>query len=300
MPRTLPWPKTAKQPVVAVLTKPSPSRAPAHRARKRFGQNFLVDDNIIGRIIATINPQSDDTLVEIGPGQGAITGPLLEHCSTLSVVELDRDLIELLRNKFLNHSGLQIYQGDALKTDFGQFQHNSKPLRVVGNLPYNISTPLIFHLLDFVSNTNHNTTLRIRGGIRDMHFMLQKEVVDRMAATPGQKSYGRLSVMVQYYCQVQPLFLVPPRAFQPMPKVESAIVRLIPFQEPPYPALDIEHLKRLVNACFQQRRKTLRNTLKQLVRADQMDKLDIDLAARPETLSVADFVYLSNLLNHDN
>ena len=205
-----------------------------HQARKRFGQNFLTDQNIIDKIISAVAPVPGQNLVEIGPGQGAITGPLLERCKQLNVVELDRDLIPLLEQKFCQHPGLCIHQGDALKTDFKQFYSDGQPLRIIGNLPYNISTPLLFHLLIFNQY------------IDDMYFMLQKEVVDRMAATSGEKHYGRLSVMVQYFCSVQPLFPVPPRAFRPVPKVESAIVQLRPYTEPPYVANDPKLLSKLV------------------------------------------------------
>ncbi|MEH6468350.1 MAG: 16S rRNA (adenine(1518)-N(6)/adenine(1519)-N(6))-dimethyltransferase RsmA [Porticoccus sp.] len=253
-----------------------------HQARKRFGQNFLVDHNIIDKIVSAIAPAPGQNLIEIGPGQGAITGPVLEKCPQLNVVELDRDLIPILQKKFQQYPDFHIHQGDALKTDFGQFYLEGKPLRIIGNLPYNISTPLMFHLLSF------------SGQIRDMYFMLQKEVVTRLAAAPRDKNYGRLSVMVQYYCKVQPLFQVPPSAFRPAPKVESAIVRLLPYPEPPYPADDLQLLSRLVRACFQQRRKTMRNTLKLMLKAEQLEQLDIDLTRRPETLSVEDFVQLSN------
>jgi 16S rRNA (adenine1518-N6/adenine1519-N6)-dimethyltransferase len=253
-----------------------------HQARKRFGQNFLVDNNIIEKIVSAIAPNSSQNLIEIGPGQGAITGPVLEKCPRLNVIELDRDLIPLLQKKFHQYPELHIHQGDALKTDFSQFYREGKPLRIIGNLPYNISTPLMFHLLSF------------SGQIRDMYFMLQKEVVTRLAAMPGDKNYGRLSIMVQYYCQVEPLFQVPPTAFRPAPKVESAIVRLLPYPEPPYPTDDLQLLSRLVRACFQQRRKTMRNTLKHMLNAEQLEQLGIDLTRRPETLSVEDFVVLSN------
>ena len=255
-----------------------------HQARKRFGQNFLVDHNIIAKIVAAIAPKPTDNLIEIGPGQGAITEPVLSRCPTLKVLELDRDLIPLLKAKFQHYLSLQIHQGDALKTDFGQFYEVGHPLRIIGNLPYNISTPLLFHLLSYSDK------------IHDMHFMLQKEVVDRLAATPGSNHYGRLSVMVQYHSQVQPLFPVPPGSFRPAPKVDSAIVRILPYSQPPHPAKDPANMSRLVNACFQQRRKTIRNTLKHLVSAQQLEMLDIDLSLRPEKLDVADFVHLSNQL----
>lgn len=266
------------------------STAPVHRARKRFGQNFLVDDGIIRRIVRAIHPQAGDNLVEIGPGKGAITSQLLASCPTLQVVELDRDLIPILLAQFIaSYPELQIHQADALKFDFASLLQDSgpkagQPLRIVGNLPYNISTPLIFHLLSYA------------GRVKDMHFMLQKEVVERLAAGPDDKAYGRLSIMVQYYCRVENLFPVPPQCFSPQPKVDSAIVRLIPHTELPHPARDIRVLEKLVNTAFQQRRKTLRNALKQLIPAEHIDSLDVDTGKRPENLSLADFVRLSDQL----
>lgn len=258
----------------------------AHQARKRFGQNFLTDQNIIDKIISAVAPTPGQNLVEIGPGQGAITGPLLERCQRLNVVELDRDLVPLLEQKFRQYPGLHIHQGDALKTDFKQFYSDAHPLRIIGNLPYNISTPLLFHLLSFNEQ------------IQDMYFMLQKEVVDRMAALPGEKHYGRLSIMVQYYCKVQPLFPVPPGAFRPVPKVESAIVQLRPYTELPYVAKDLKLLSKLVRTCFQQRRKTIKNSLKLFLDTAQLqclaDDLQLDLRLRPENLGVEDFVRISN------
>ncbi|AOS96754.1 Ribosomal RNA small subunit methyltransferase A [Microbulbifer aggregans] len=255
-----------------------------HKARKRFGQNFLVDENIIERIVRAIAPKEEDRLVEIGPGQGAITELLLKRCPSLTAVELDRDLIPLLKFKFRDYPDFSIIEQDALKFDFGSLAGDDQ-LRIVGNLPYNISTPLLFHLLGF------------RGKIRDMHFMLQKEVVDRLSAVPGNKSYGRLSVMVQYHCRVQGLFPVPPQSFRPAPKVDSAIVRLVPHANPPYPADDEDLLERLVNVAFQQRRKTLRNAIKPLYPDLDVSELSIDASRRPETLSVKEFVELANHLS---
>ena len=257
-----------------------------HRARKRFGQNFLQDDTIIRGIVQAISPKPTDNLVEIGPGKGAITEHLLAACPTLDVVELDRDLIPILLASFISrYPNFTIHQQDALKFDFESLtEGGQKPLRIVGNLPYNISTPLIFHLLSF------------KDCVADMHFMLQKEVVERMAAEPNHKNYGRLGVMVQYYCQVEKLFDVPPESFDPRPKVDSAIVRLTPHKTLPWQAIDVDLLSRLVNAAFQQRRKTIRNALKQLVNADTMEALDIDTSVRPENLSIADFVSISNEL----
>lgn len=253
-----------------------------HKARKRFGQNFLNDPGIISRIVRSISPKADDNIVEIGPGQGAITSQILELCPNLNVVELDRDLIPILLAQFASYKGFKIHQADALKFDFTSLYQDTKPLRIVGNLPYNISTPLIFHLLSYQEK------------VQDMHFMLQKEVVERMAADPSQKAYGRLGIMVQYYCKVDNLFHVPPECFSPRPKVDSAIVRLVPHTTLPYTAKNIGLMERLVNAAFQQRRKTLRNTLKHFISKEQMETLDIDTGLRPENLSVADYVRLSD------
>ncbi|MGH1440536.1 MAG: 16S rRNA (adenine(1518)-N(6)/adenine(1519)-N(6))-dimethyltransferase RsmA [Cellvibrionaceae bacterium] len=254
-----------------------------HRARKRFGQNFLNDTTIIEHIVRSISPKPDDNLVEIGPGQGAITAPLLSACDKLNVIEIDQDLIPILLAQFANYKDFKIHREDALKFDFSVLAA-TKPLRIVGNLPYNISTPLIFHLLSFQDK------------IADMHFMLQKEVVERLASEENEKHYGRLSVMVQYYCQVEYLFEVPPESFDPQPKVDSAIVKLTPHTTLPYVANDISILKKLVNTCFQQRRKTLRNSLKKLITQEQMDALTIDTSLRPENISVKEYVELSNII----
>lgn len=255
-----------------------------HRARKRFGQNFLRDTGIISRIVACIRPQKGQRLVEIGPGQGAITEQLLEATGSLDAIELDRDLITGLRTQFFAYPDFKLHQADALKFDFNAFKGDGPALRVVGNLPYNISTPLIFHLL------------AARDAIADMHFMLQKEVVARLVATPGSHAWGRLSVMTQYFCQVDSLFDVPPEAFVPRPKVDSAIVRLVPYAQLPYPANDYTAFESLVRTGFSQRRKTLRNNLKGLLSADQITALGIDPARRPETLSLEEWVRLANTL----
>lgn len=261
------------------------SRPPqAHRARKRFGQNFLVDERLIGHIVRSIAPQAEDNIVEIGPGKGAITGLLLEHCPRLNVIELDRDLIPVLLAQFARYRDFKIHQADALKFDFTTLTKAQSPLRVVGNLPYNISTPLIFHLLSYQSQ------------IADMHFMLQKEVVERLAAAPDEKNYGRLSIMAQYYCAVENLFAVPPESFQPAPKVDSAIVRLTPHTALPHPVHHLDKFEHLVKTAFSQRRKTLRNSLKSLGVEMSADHLNIDLAKRAENLSLADYVNLSNQL----
>ena len=254
-----------------------------HRARKRFGQNFLHDPVIVRRIIGAIDPKPGERLVEIGPGQGAITLPLLRACGTLHVIELDRDLVQPLADKARDIGQIVIHQQDALRFDFSGLGDQGG-LRVVGNLPYNISTPLLFHLIDQSEY------------IQDMHFMLQKEVVDRLAAIPGGSDYGRLSVMIQYYCRVEPLFRVGPGAFRPAPKVESAFVRLIPHARPPVAATDIACLAMLVRQAFSQRRKTLRNSLKGLLTADEIAHTGTDPAARPETISLRQYVALADRL----
>ncbi|MFT6914378.1 MAG: 16S rRNA (adenine1518-N6/adenine1519-N6)-dimethyltransferase [Motiliproteus sp.] len=254
-----------------------------HQARKRFGQNFLQDQGVIRSIIRTINPKPGQHLVEIGPGLGALTEEILSGCGELDVVELDRDLIPILRTKFFSYGdSFRIHQADALKFDFQSLAGDQRPLRVIGNLPYNISTPLIFHLLSY----NHL--------IEDMYFMLQKEVVDRLAAKPGDSAYGRLGIMAQYYCEVSSLFPVGPESFHPQPKVHSAIVKLRPYTEPPIPADCITDFKDLVRIAFGQRRKTLRNNLKKLLPGEEIESLGIDPGLRPETLSLTDFVRLAN------
>lgn len=255
-----------------------------HKARKRFGQNFLIDEQIITGIVRAVAPRKDDVIVEIGPGKGAITELLAEATNHLRVIELDRDLVPWLKVKFEKHPDFQLFQADALKFNFSELVKANQRFRVVGNLPYNISTPLIFHLLSYADR------------IHDMHFMLQKEVVKRMAAQPGESAYGRLGIMVQYFCQVDDLFDVPPESFDPAPKVDSAIVRLIPHKELPVKANHFSTLEKLVNIAFQQRRKTLRNSLKQLISAEQMENFPVDLSLRPEEISLAEYVQISNLL----
>ena len=238
---------------------------------------------MINRIIATVAPKPREHLVEIGPGQGAITGGLLRAANRLDVVELDRDLIQPLRASLGGLGELRVHNHDALEFAFCRLVENSERLRIVGNLPYNISTPLLFHLLDQA------------GCIDDMHFMLQKEVVDRMTADPCCKAYGRLSVMVQSRCEALPLFDIPPSAFNPAPKVNSTFVRVTPFPEPRFVIDDPPFFSRLVAQSFNQRRKTLRNSLKELVTAEQMIRADVDPGLRAERLEVADFVRLANL-----
>jgi len=255
-----------------------------HQARKRFGQNFLRDPHFIERMIAAIQPKAGQRLVEIGPGLGALTLPLLRHATRLEAVELDRDLVEELARRCADAGELLIHQGDALKFDFAALRTDERKLRVVGNLPYNISTPLIFHLLEALAD------------VEDMHFLLQKEVVDRLAAPPGSDSYGRLSVMVQYYCRVESLFIVPPGAFTPVPKVDSAYVRLLPHAKRPVEVNDVRALSRLVAQAFSQRRKTLRNSLKGLLNEAEIEAAGVDPSIRPEQLDLAAFARLTDRL----
>ncbi|MGI0153326.1 MULTISPECIES: 16S rRNA (adenine(1518)-N(6)/adenine(1519)-N(6))-dimethyltransferase RsmA [Pseudidiomarina] len=252
-----------------------------HRARKRFGQNFLHDEFVINDIVDAINPQPGQALIEIGPGLAALTEPVVERSQHLTVVELDRDLADRLEQHPFLASKLNVFRGDALKTDFRQF-YQGQPLRVFGNLPYNISTPIIFHLLEHLEV------------IGDMHFMLQKEVVERLAAEPNSKAYGRISVAIQQACAVEPVLMVPPGAFIPPPKVESAVVRLTPYTESPYPVHSRSDLQKVCLMAFNMRRKTIRNNLKQLCTDEQLEQLGIDPNARPETLSVADYCRLAN------
>ena len=255
-----------------------------HVAKKRFGQNFLTDQGVIDSLVDAISPKAYDLMVEIGPGLGALTKPLLQKLDMLHVVEVDRDIIDWMQKEYAKKS-ITIHNSDALKFDFGSLGKN---LRVVGNLPYNISTPILFHLLD---NVRH---------ITDMHFMLQKEVVERMVAEPSTAAYGRLSVMLQYRLQMEYLFTVPPEAFDPAPKVESAFVRCVPHATLPYVANDETLFAKVVTAAFGQRRKTLRNTLKGLLDDDGFSALNIDSQQRAENLGVAEFVAIANYLSDIN
>jgi 16S rRNA (adenine1518-N6/adenine1519-N6)-dimethyltransferase len=254
-----------------------------HRARKRFGQHFLHDRNVIDKILLAISPRPGDCLIEIGPGLGAITLPLLERCGSLTAVELDRDVIPRLEAAAAGKGTLHIVQGDALKTDLRTLMHAGSKMRLVGNLPYNISTPLLFHFLAQAD------------AVQDMHFMLQKEVVQRMAAGPGGKEYGRLTVMLAVRCRVEPLFNIGAGAFSPPPKVESAFVRLTPHTAPPFPIDDPMRFARLVTQAFSHRRKTLRNALQGTVDEARIRAAGIDPGMRPETVSPADYARLSNL-----
>lgn len=253
-----------------------------HRARKRFGQHFLTDPGVIDAIIRAVHPTSDDVVVEIGPGQGAITDALARNAGHLHAVELDRDLVARLRHQYEGNSKVTVHEADALQFDFSSL---GDQLRVVGNLPYNISTPLLFHLLKY------------RDRILDMHFMLQKEVVARMAASPGSKAYGRLGIMLGCHLNVESLFDVEREAFDPPPDVTSAVVRLDPLPDDTYEIKNEAGLSTLVATAFMQRRKTLRNALKKEVDAADFEALGIDAGVRPEQVSIADYIRLSNHLD---
>ena len=257
-----------------------------HVTKKRFGQHFLHDRNVLQRIVEYVSPQPGDSIVEIGPGEGALTLPLLRAAGRLTTIELDRDLIEPLRTRASGVGELTIVHRDVLAVDFGELARRSAgtTIRVVGNLPYNISTPILFHCLDHAA------------AIRDMHFMLQKEVVDRMAAAPGSKTYGRLSVMLQLRCSVEPLFDVPPAAFSPPPKVDSAVVRLVPLPAERLPQADFAIIDRVVRAAFGQRRKTLNNALRGVADANDLAAAGIDSRARAEQLAPASFVALARVI----
>lgn len=255
----------------------------AHRPRKRFGQHFLRDAGVIGRIVAAIDPRPGQRLVEIGPGEGVLTGPVLARAGRLDVVELDRDLATTLARRLGEPQGLVIHQADALDFDFSGLASDG-PMRVIGNLPYNISTPLLFHLFDQAE------------AIEDMVFMLQKEVVDRLVAEPGSRQYGRLSVMASYHCEMAWLFDVPPEAFEPPPKVDSAIIRMRPRVLSASERALRPDLDRVVKAAFGQKRKTLRNSLKNLLDAERIEATGVDPAARPETLSLDRFLALARAL----
>lgn len=251
-----------------------------HNPRKRFGQNFLIDQQVIAHIIDAIYPQKNDRIIEIGPGLGALTRPLLQVVDHLDVVELDRDIVDKLDKEFPKEK-LTIHSTDALKFDFSIL---GSGLRIIGNLPYNISTPLLFHLSQFSEQ------------ILDMHFMLQKEVVERMVGMPSTSDYGRLSIMLQYRFDMEYVFSVPAESFRPVPKVESAIVRMIPRHKASMNAKDEALFSQIVSAAFSQRRKTLRNTLNHHLKPDDFAFLGIDPGLRAENLSVAQFVAITNYL----
>ena len=254
-----------------------------HQPRKRFGQHFLHDAGIINGIVAAVNPMPGDHLVEIGPGEGAITLPLLQRAQRMTVIELDRDLVPRIAAMTASLGDVDVIQADVLKVDLVELAGDRK-LRIVGNLPYNISSPILFHCIDQLD------------AINDMHFMLQKEVVDRMAAEPGSKVYGRLSVMLQLACVVEPLFDVPPSAFRPPPKVNSAIVRLIPRPANQRPLAFMPNISHIVRAAFGQRRKTLSNALNGVASAAQIREAGIDPTDRAERLAPAAFVRLAQVV----
>jgi 16S rRNA (adenine1518-N6/adenine1519-N6)-dimethyltransferase len=254
-----------------------------HRARKRFGQHFLHDQNIIHKIISALNPKPGENIIEIGPGQGALTLPLLKRCQKLTAIELDRDLIPILQHKSSSLGELSLVNQDVLTFELSELAL-TPPYRLVGNLPYNISTPLMFHLLKSSSL------------ISDMIFMLQKEVAQRIIATPHNKLYGKLSVMLQYYCASEYLFDVPPGCFSPPPKVDSAVIRLRPYATPPVAVNDIDLLETVVSAAFNQRRKTITNSLKNLLDKGKIAALGIDPTARAENLTLQDFVQLTQAM----
>ena len=250
-----------------------------HQPRKRFGQNFLQDHGVIADIVAAIGPQPGEKIVEIGPGLGALSRPLLAALGQLDAIEIDRDLAAVLQNELAPR--LTLHQGDVLKFDFHTL---GSDLRIVGNLPYNISTPLLFHLAGFAAD------------IRDIHVMLQKEIVQRMIATPGDTNFSRLSVMVQYRFSVELLIEVPPTAFKPAPKVDSAVVRLMPLRPLPHIARDEKVFAQVVATAFSQRRKTLRNSLSSVLTAADLTKIGIPPTARAQELTVAQFVAIADFL----
>ena len=256
-----------------------------YQARKRFGQNFLHDQNIVDKIVEQIKPKNNQHLVEIGPGQGALTKPLASSGAKLDCIELDRDLAKYLDKEFSEVERVSVVQQDVLKFDLSTLTDTEKSLRIIGNLPYNISTPVIFHLLK-----SHQL-------ICDMIFMLQLEVVQRLVATPGEKNYGRLGLMVQYFCEVQHLFNVPSSAFTPQPKVASAIVRLKPHSDFPLEAKDPECLQTVIRTAFNQRRKTLKNSLRTIISEEVLKELPIDAGLRPEKLSLADYILISDAIS---
>lgn len=252
-----------------------------HRPEKRFGQNFLHNQHVVASILHEFHPQSNDNVVEIGPGLGALTKPLMECLNALTAIEIDRDLYSHLATLPLAAKKLRLIHADALTVDFSLF---GEKLRIIGNLPYNISTPLLLHVLKYSTQ------------IDDMCFMLQKEVVERLVAKPGSKAYGRLSVIVQYQCEVEQLFVVPATAFRPQPKVESAVVRLVPYQNAPYPQVNLPKFEHLIASAFSMRRKTLANNLKSLLTASDLIELGIDPRLRPEQISIFDYVQIAKFL----
>ncbi len=253
----------------------------SHQARKRFGQHFLTSSDIIEQIVSAVAPQQGETIVEIGAGRGAITGPLADSGATLHAIEFDRDLVARLSRQFRDRTNVIIHEADALQFDFATL---GDELRIVGNLPYNISTPLLFHLLTF------------RNIVTDMHFMLQKEVVDRMSAAPGNKDYGRLTIMLGCQLEVVPLFEVTPDAFTPPPKVMSSVVRMRPLAHNRFDIQDTQMLRQIVKLAFSKRRKTLRNALQGLASEAEIEAAGLECGKRPEQIPVDGWINLANLL----
>ena len=256
----------------------------SHQARKRFGQHFLTSIDTIEQIVAAIAPQNGETIVEIGPGRAAITAPLAVSAGTLHAIEFDRDLAAKLKRQFQDRHNVVIHEADALRFDFSSL---GTELRIVGNLPYNISTPLLFHLLTFRKN------------VTDMHFMLQKEVVDRISAPPGNKVYGRLTVMLGCQLEVLPIFDVPPDAFTPPPKVMSSVVRMRPLPDGQFDVQDANKLEQIVQQAFSMRRKTLRNALQGLAEAADIEAAGLEPGNRPEQIPVDGWIRLANRLASD-
>ena len=257
----------------------------SHRPRKRFGQHFLRDRGVIENIIEVVHAQATDVLLEIGPGEGVLTHRLAEQCLQLHAIEIDRDLARSLIDHYADQAKVHIHQMDALQFDICSVAPDQQKLRLVGNLPYNVSTPLLFHFLRHASC------------IQDMHFMLQKEVVDRLVAEPGNKSYGRLSVITQLLCETESLFDIGPEAFQPPPKVWSSVIRMIPRETPMISAQQIPRLEQLTQRVFSQRRKTLRKILQGSVTAGELDSAGIESSRRPETLTLEEFMTLLELVS---
>jgi 16S rRNA (adenine1518-N6/adenine1519-N6)-dimethyltransferase len=257
-----------------------------HHPRKRFGQHFLVDDRVLAEIVAAIAPQKEDYLIEIGPGQGQLTQLLVNQVQRLDVIEIDRDLVAALQEQFHSFPQLTIYNQDILKFNWGQLTL-PKPLRIVGNLPYKITTPLLFQILT------------LPNPIQDCHFLLQKEVVDRLTAPVGSHNYSRLTVMSHYFADLAEIFTVPSKAFFPAPKVESAFIRITPHPIPPYVASHFENFSRVVKEAFTYRRKTLANSLRHLTSAEDLKALNIDPQLRPQQITVENFVKISNIIRTD-
>lgn len=255
-----------------------------HHARKNFGQNFLRDQSIIDQIVKLIDPHDQETIVEIGPGLGAITEPVCEKIKHLNVIEIDRDLAERLRHHPFIRDQLTIYEQDALSFDFASLKEEELPLKIYGNLPYNISTPLLFHLFSFADR------------IQEMVFMLQKEVVDRLVASPNTKDYGKLTIMAQYFAKIVPCIMVPPEAFTPAPKVNSAVIKVVPHREKPFVAKNYELLEKLVSSAFNQRRKTIHNSLGDFLQNEDYEALGLDQKLRAENVSIEQYVNIANYL----